>query len=985
MRVYVSRLRQALGAAGQAVVTRPSGYLLQVDPEAVDALRFEALVARGRGQAKTGDHDGAAATLREALALWRGPALADVAEAPYARTEASRLEEARLAALEDRIEADLSCGRHGELAAELDALTREHPFRERLWSQRIVALYRAGRQADALRAFQELRQNLADELGLEPSETLRRLESAVLRHDPDLDFRPADRPGGAGASPPAGALPGVVTFLFTDVVGSTELLAEVGEEAAEKLRQSHFAALRVAIDAHGGVEVKSLGDGLMVVFSSPLKALRASVAMQQAIAAEGPRQARPVQIRIGLHAGEPMRDEDDYYGTPVVVAKRLCDQAVGGQILASGLVRDLVGHWGDHGFAFHHLGGLSLKGLPDPVAACEVLWSSAAPRISAIEPGEPEPLPLPLGRDERVPLVGRAAEVARLDAAWQASTAGDRRLVLLGGEPGIGKSRLLRDFARRAHDGGALVLFGRCEEGMGVPYQPFVEALTRYLRDSPVPVLGRLAGELVRLVPEVAERVPGLPLPQRADPETERYRLFEAVASWLAAASSAAPVLFVIDDLHWATKPTLLLLSHVAGSEESLPLLISAAYRDTPLDVTNDLANAVGELLRQPGVERVSLSGLDADGVATFMEAQARHELDEDGWALARVLHAETAGNPFFVREMLRHLVEKGAVVQEEGRWVTGTPLSEVDVPDSVREVVGRRLTRLPEKTDEVLAVAAVLGERFELTLLAAAMGEPSGEVLRALDPAMAARLVEETAIAHYQFAHALVRSTLEDALGQTRRAQLHLRAAEAIESVFATQLGGRAAILASHYQRAGSLARPERVIDALIEAGEEAAVALAWEQVGGHWQRALDLMEQTCPGTPKQADLLGRLADLLYVTGFDLQQRERLRRAGHRPVRPARARPAGRRPAVPPGRLPHQQRDLRGNGRFPRARPVPTGQARSAGRPGEPRLRLLACDPVHRLRHLGGPSQRRARDGSIRHRDRSPNRGTSPWPSSAR
>jgi DNA-binding SARP family transcriptional activator len=675
VRVYVSRIRQALGDSGEVLSTRPSGYQLQADASAIDACRFEALVAKGREQARAGDHGAAAASLREAQAHWRGPALADVVGAPFAEAEAARLEEARLAALEDLMDAELACGRHVDLTSELDASTRANPFRERFWAQRILALYRSGRQADALRAYQKLRDALREQLGIEPSEALRRLEGAVLRHDPDLDWRPP------------------------------------------------------------------------------------------------------------------------------------------------------------------------------------------------LQPGQ---LPFPLGRHERVRLVGRARELARLETAWQAHDTGQRRLVLLGGEPGIGKSRLLTEFARQVHAAGAVVLFGRCDEGMGVPYQPFVEALTRYMRDAPSPTGGRLAGELVRLVPEISERIPDLPPPLQSDPETERYRLFEAVAAWLAAVSENTPVLFAIDDLHWATRPTLLLLSHLVRSEgHPLPLLL-AAYRDNPLDMTSDLAGAVAELLQQPGVERIALSGLDQAGVATLMEAQARHGLDEDGRALARVLHAETAGNPFFLREMLRHLAEKGALVQRDGRWVTRQAVTEVDVPDSVREVVGRRLTRLPERTDEVLAAAAVLGERFELPVLAAAVGDSESSVLSALRPAAAARLVVETAVGRYHFAHALVRATLEDALGPTRRAQLHLRAAEAIEAVFAGRMKGRSAALAKHYEKAGSAAPPGRAAEAFVDAGREAVQALAWEEAAVYWRAALALMETDGPAQA-QADLLRRLADLMFVTGLDL------------------------------------------------------------------------------------------------------------------
>ncbi len=208
LRVYMSRLRKSLREADGdgLLVTQPPGYLARVETDALDAARFESLLSEGREQAGKGDHQQAAATLSEALSLWRGPALADVADAPFARAEAARLEEARLSATEERIQADLACGRHGELVAELDALTRAHPLRERLWAQRMLALYRSGRQADALRSYQELRALLGEELGLEPSAALARLEGAILRHEPELDWPtaagPRDRRHAPGRPPP---------------------------------------------------------------------------------------------------------------------------------------------------------------------------------------------------------------------------------------------------------------------------------------------------------------------------------------------------------------------------------------------------------------------------------------------------------------------------------------------------------------------------------------------------------------------------------------------------------------------------------------------------------------------------------------------------------------------------------------------------------------------------------------------------------------
>jgi DNA-binding SARP family transcriptional activator len=687
VRVYVSRLRQALGAAGEAVLTRRSGYVLQVDCDAVDALRFEELVARGRERAKAGDQAGAAATLWEALALWRGPALADVADAPFARAQAARLEEARLCALEDRIDADLACGRHGELTAELEALTGEHPFRERLWSLRMVALYRSGRQADALRAYQNVRSMLREQLGIEPSSALQQLEGAVLRHDPALDW-------------------------------------------------------------HRGMTAGRTG------------------------------------------------------------------------------------------------------------------------------PAESGRLPQPLGRQERLPLVAREIELSRLDQVWQATCAGERQLVLLAGEPGIGKSRLAAEFARMVHGAGSLVLFGRCDEGMGVAYQPFVEALSRYLREAPDLVLGRLSGELVRLVREVGERVDGLAPPLQSDPETERYRLFDAVAAWLGAVSESVSVLFVIEDLHWATKPTLLLLSHLLRSDEAPRLLLLGTLRDTPLDMTPDLADLVAELLRIPGVERVRLAGLDEPGVGALMEAQAGHALDDDGWALAKIVHGETAGNPFYVWEMLSLLAEKGDIVRRDGRWVPGLPLAQLDVPDSVRDIVERRLTRLPDRTSEMLALAAVVGERFDLAVLAEATGDSENSVVERLRPAVGARLINETDAGRYQFNHALVRSALEDALGPTRRLQLHRAAGSAIETVHAGHLESQLPQLAHHFVQARDV---DKAIEYASRAGDRARAQLAHDEAAGYYRRALELLDVAEEAADKRLRI-----DLLIALG---EAEQRSGEPGYRPA----------------------------------------------------------------------------------------------------
>src|SRR6185436_15495112 len=243
----------------------------------------------------------------------------------------------------------------------------------------------------------------------------------------------------------------------------------------ERLRRAHFAILRDVALSHAGREVKSLGDGLMVAFASSVDAAGCAVGIQQAVERHNGREpGARLAVRIGLHAGEPIRDEDDYYGTAVVVARRLCDSAEGGQILSSDVVRALVGARG--GFRFAPVGELALKGFSAPVAAWELQWEA---------PGRRQvPLPAELARDQGA-FVGRAQALGALAAAWERARGGEPGVVLVGGEPGIGKTRLVAELCRRAHAEGATVLLGRSTEEALTPYQPFIEALRHYAASSP--------------------------------------------------------------------------------------------------------------------------------------------------------------------------------------------------------------------------------------------------------------------------------------------------------------------------------------------------------------------------------------------------------------------------------------------------------------------------------------------------------------------
>ena len=637
--------------------------------------------------------------------------------------------------------------------------------------------------------------------------------------------------------------------LFTDLVGSTDLRARLGEDAAESLRQEHDALLTAAIAGTRGTVVKNLGDGLMATFAGASDAVNAAVAIQQAIGRHNRSRALLLEVRIGISAGDVLFEESDCFGIPVIEASRLCGAAAGGQILASEMVRWLAR---TSEATWTPVGSLELKGLPDPVPAVEVGW----------EPLPPSWLPLPVFLTEigRI-FVGRDDELARLGQVWKESTAGKLRLVLLAGEPGVGKTRLAAEMARMAHAEGATVLAGRCDEDLGVPYQPFVEALRHFVDQAPAQAdrLGRYGGELARLLPELTERVPGLPAPLRSDPDTERYRLFDAVAAWLTAASSDEPVLLVLDDLQWAAKPTLLLLRHVVRAGGGRVLVIGT-YRDTELTHDHPLVEVVADLRRQGGVERLSLSGLDDVGVTTMVEQSAGQALDDAGLALARAVYEETEGNPFFVREVLRHLAETGAVERSEEGWNTRLPVDQLGIPEGVRETVGRRLARLSDDTNQALRLAAVVGPEFECAVLQTAGELTEESLLSALEEAATARVLIEVSATRYRFAHALIRATLYESLTAARQVVLHRRTAEAIETIHQGALADYVPALARHWAKASaSVTDAFRAVDYARQAGDEALAKLAHDEAADYYTSALDLLDDggAGPADSRRVELL--------------------------------------------------------------------------------------------------------------------------------
>ena len=440
----------------------------------------EAAAALDAGDAGTADR-----SLGAALGLWRGEALADFAYEPFATAEGRRLDERRLEALELRIDADLTLGRHTQVVAELEGLVAQYPYRERFWAQLMVALYRGGRQADALTAYGRIRAILVEEQGIEPGDELRLLERQVLEQSTDLTL-PGVPPGSDGRRPP------------------------------------------------------------------PCRSGRAS------------------------------------------------------------------------------------RGVP---------------------------LPERLRLRPDIGVIGRTEPIGSLTSAvGRADTGLGRAVLLVSGEAGQGKSTVVAEVARRAFDDGACVLSGHCEQDLSAPYQLFAESLGHYVRHAPEDELRALVDdggpELAALVPELARRLPGLPPVRAVDPDSERFKLFAAVVGLLAGLSRNRTVVLVLDDLQWADHGSMQLLRHLAADDRPMRLAVVGTFRDSELATSDQLVETLGALRRLDGVGRIDLPGFEPTEVVSVMVAIAGRPMDDQGVALARAVHEETDGNPFFVSEVTRHLLE---------------------------------------------------------------------------------------------------------------------------------------------------------------------------------------------------------------------------------------------------------------------------------------------------------------------------------------
>ncbi|MEE9279178.1 MAG: protein kinase [Myxococcota bacterium] len=470
----------------------------------------------------------------------------------------------------------------------------------------------------------------------------------------------------------------------------------------------------------------------------------------------------------------------------------------------------------------------------------------------------------PLDRLASGVFVGRDRELEQLRSGLDEALSGRGRILLLVGEPGIGKTRTCEELATYARMRGAQVLWGRCYEGEGAPaYWPWMQIIRSYVHEREpqrlMSEMGPGAAQIADVVSEVRERLPGLPVAPKLDPEEARFLLFDAITTFLKNASGNEPLVLLLDDLHWADKPSLLLFQFLAAELAQSRLLLVGTYRDVELGRHHPLEETLAELARTQTSERVLLRGLTEADVARFIELSSGRAPPP---ALVEAVYRETEGNPFFVHEVVHLLQGDGRLDRAEDveSW-------SVEIPQGVRQVIGRRLNGLSEECNRVLAIASVIGREFELSLLAEVSEFSEDALLDVLELAEDARVISEQddRPGTYRFAHALIRETLYDELRTIRRIRLHGRIALAIE----LRDVGRLAELAYHFGEAASGGDVGKAVDYAVRAAEREKELAAWEQAARQYERAVQALEAAQPvDETRRCQLLSSLADAHFMSG---------------------------------------------------------------------------------------------------------------------
>lgn len=826
---HVSALRKLLGA--DRIETLPPGYRLRVEPDELDVARFERLFTRARETAKA---DTRSALLREALSLWRGEPLADVSHEAFAAGEISRLEELRLAAIEEWHEAELELGRHVELLPDIEEALARHPLSERLRAQLMLALYRSGRQSDALHEYHQGRRLLADELGIDPGSMLQTLEQRILSQDP-------------GLSPPLASATverqerKLVTVMVIEIVSASPMDPEDFQRHAEPMLER----ARSLVERYGGTAEHLFANALLAVFGAPRahdddpqRAVRAALEVRETTAGS------QLQVRFGIESGEAlvtmMGSRVAITGDVLTVASQL--QAVAPQ---NAILVGTTTHRATEAVIEYHDAGNGA-------------WLAAA----VLPTGDEEP-------SHRVPFIGREDDLALLEKIYRrACNERSVQLVTVAAEPGGGKTRLVREFRALLGTQPEPPAWrqGRClPYGDGVTYWALGEIVKSQAEilesDDSGDSARKLAKALVAIEPDDVRRawlersLAALVGIEAIGAMGERQQSFAAWRQFLEAIAGHQPLVVVFEDLHWADAALLEFIDHLLSHVSGVALIILCTAR---LEFHEANPHWGGG---KRNATAITLAPLDDGETGQLLRALL-------GRTPASITVKRAGGNPLFAHELARMV---GVLASEDT----------TALPESLHAVIGARLDSLTPELKDLAADGAVLGEVFWSGALASMAGLDKSEIevrlqrLVSNDIARRSRFSSVADQTQYSFVHVLVRDVAYGQIPRRQRVEKHRAAGEWIERLSGDRMSDHAELVAHHYVEALELAAKLGAVHQAREleprarrfltlAGERVS-ALDVGQAESFFRRALEL---TADGDPARGPLLSRLGDVAQYTG---------------------------------------------------------------------------------------------------------------------
>ncbi len=649
-----------------------------------------------------------------------------------------------------------------------------------------------------------------------------------------------------------GQTEGTVTIMFTDVEESTRLLSTRGFTASHEIMKSYETIIEDKVAQHAGRRIKGLGDGFMISFGSARHGVECALDIQQAIADYSKlNPERKLRIRIGLNTGEVVEEGGDIFGAAVNVAARVAGKAKGGEILVSEIVRQLVGPVSEMKFDFR--GRYKLKGFPDR-------W-----RLHQVTPGEVKEVPRLLSSADG--FVNREQERLDLRMIMDRAAGGTGSVVFITGAPGVGASRLATEVAAESVARGWLVLSGRCLENNTEPYAPFREVLAAGVAASTARSLQEAAGHhgqlLAALAPSLRQKVRGMAAGHEIAADKVREQLFKSVHGLLTGVQGNKPLLIVLDDLQWADEATVLLLRDLAERVNSSRMVVVGTYWDTELDSGRPFSTLLSRLLRRRRAQRISLGRLTDHDVERIVAGMSETPLTP---VQLLGIQAATEGNPLFVEHSLLYLDESESMLGGAQRSQASYTEEDLELAQSVRGLIGRRIRRLSEPAQRMLVAAAVIGRDFDIPLLEA-FGELSGHELRdALDEATRGHFLVSAGTQTYRFAHDLVRQRVIAALPLPRLQAYHLAVADTLERVYGKASQDHAREIGYHLYQAGMAADPVRTATFLGQAAHNVLTIGAFEEV----LRLVDSTVQVLPPdrTRERAEALSSRAQALWGLG---------------------------------------------------------------------------------------------------------------------